>query len=103
MTRIALEDAAKAMSGLQALRAAMTDDLDDVESYIEAHTVAAQSDAPAAEEMAVYQVMRASLYSGLACINEVLGWVKLMTENDPNGNVSESLKSLPTVPVFSIH
>ncbi|TFW20808.1 hypothetical protein E4L96_09920 [Massilia arenosa] len=101
MTRIALEAAADALAGLNALRSAMTDDLEDVESYLD------QADAPrdpAAEaDLAVYHVMRASLYSGLACINEVLGWVKLLADSAPEGEFSETLKALPPVPVFSIH
>jgi hypothetical protein len=53
--------------------------------------------------MKVYCVARAALYSGLASINEVLGWVHLMAEKDAEGNVSEAVKMLPTVAVFSIH
>src|SRR5437762_931498 len=104
MVKIGLEDAGDAVSSMQSLRLAMTADLDDIESRIEALADSPLADSETGiDEMAVYYVMRASLYSGLASINEVLGWVQLMTEKDSEGNLSDTVKSLPSVPVFSIH
>jgi hypothetical protein len=104
MEKIDIRHADAAMSSMQALHSAMTLDLGDIEQRME--TLAESPTAHSAfgiEEMSVYYVARAALYSGLASINEILGWVHLMTEKDSEGNVSDAVKSLPTVPVFSIH
>lgn len=97
-------DASDAVSSMQALRVGLTEDLDDIENRIHelAQSPLATSDS-GISEMQVYCVTRAALYSGLASINEVLGWVRLITAKDSEGNVAEVVKSLPTVPVFSIH
>lgn len=104
MERMDLCDASDAVSSMQALRHGLTEDLDDIENRIHA---LAQSPLATSEsgiiEIQVYYVARAALYSGLASINEVLGWVRLMAAKDPEGNVADVVKSLPTVPVFSIH
>jgi hypothetical protein len=104
MEKMDLVDTTDAVSSMQALRAALTEELDDVESRIQE---LAQSSSATSEsgisEMQVYYVARAALYGGLASINEVLGWVHLMAAKDAEGNVAEVVKSLPTVPVFSIH
>jgi hypothetical protein len=104
METIEVCDAGDAVSSMQALRSAMTVDLDDIEQRIESLSSSPWTDSESAiEEMKVYCVARAALYSGLASINEVLGWVHLMAEKDAEGNVSEAVKMLPTVAVFSIH
>lgn len=104
MEKININDADAAMSSMQSLHSAMTLELEDIEERME--TLAGLPSADSAsgiEEMAVYGVTRAALYSGLASINEVLGWVHLMTEKDSEGNISEAVKALPTLQVFSIH
>jgi hypothetical protein len=105
METIAICEADAAMSSMQALHSAMTLELGTIEQRIEALAASAASAEYVAgnEEMSVYDVTRAALYSGLASINEILGWVQLLTEKDPEGNVFESVKALPTVTVFSIH
>jgi hypothetical protein len=102
METIAICEADAAMSSMQALHSAMTLELGTIEQRIEALAASAEYVA-GNEEMSVYDVTRAALYSGLASINEILGWVHLLTEKDPEGNVFESVKALPTVTVFSIH
>jgi len=104
MERMDLCNATDAVSSMQALRDELTEDLDDIEKRMHelAQSPLATSDV-GISEMQVYCVARAALYSGLASINEVLGWVRLMAAKDSAGNVSEVVKSLPTVPVFSIH
>jgi hypothetical protein len=104
MERMDLCDTTDAVSSMQALRDELTEELDDIEKRMDdlAQSPLAMSDAGIGE-MQVYSVARAALYSGLASINEVLGWVRLMASQDSEGNVSEVVKSLPTVAVFSIH
>jgi hypothetical protein len=99
-----LNDASDAVSSMQALRMALTEDLDDIECRIQelAESPDAATDT-GMSEMQIYCVARAALYSGLASINEVLGWVRLITAKDSEGNAAEVVRALPTVPVFSIH
>jgi hypothetical protein len=80
------------------------EDLDDIGNRIHelAQSPLATSDS-GISEMQVYYVARAALYSGLAGINEVLEWVRLLAATDSEGKVAEVVKALPTVPVFSIH
>jgi len=104
MEKMDLCDASNAVSSMQALRTEMTGDLDDIENRIrELAQSPLASSVCGIDEMRIYCVARAALYSGLASINEVLGWVRLLTEKDSEGNVAEVVKSLPTVAVFSIH
>ncbi len=104
MKIIDLCDASNAVSSMQALREGLAEDLENIENCIRelAQSPLATSDS-GISEMQVYYVARAALYSGLASINEVLGWVRLMAAKDSEGNVAEVVKSLPTVPVSSIH
>jgi hypothetical protein len=104
MEKMELGDATDAVSSMQALRTVLADDLDDIEHRIHelAHSPLAASE-NGISEMGVYYVARAALYSGLASINEVLGWVHLVAAKDAEGNVADVVKSLPIVPVFSIH
>lgn len=104
MERMSVGSASNAVSSMQALRASLAEDLEDIEHRI--HELA-QSPAIASEdsmrEMQVYYVARAALYSGLESINEVLGWVRLMAPSDAEGNAPAVVRDLPTVAVFSIH
>jgi hypothetical protein len=104
MEKMDLGDTTDAVSSMQALRELLTEDLDDIESRIrELAQSSLATSQEAISEMQVYYVARAALYSGLASINEVLGWVHFVAAKDAEGNVAEVVKSLPTVPVFSIH
>jgi hypothetical protein len=104
MDTIDLCDAGDAMSSMQALRSAMTAELEDMETRMQELSDSSLADSTdAIDEMAVYCAARTALYSGLASINEVLGWVHLMTEKDPEGNTAEAIRSLPTIQTFSIH
>ncbi|HJV84957.1 MAG TPA: hypothetical protein VJ698_05740 [Noviherbaspirillum sp.] len=104
MERMNLGDASDAVSSMQVLREELVEDLNDIEKRIDelSQSPLAASDS-GITDMQVYRVARAALYSGIASINEVLGWVRLMAAKDSDGNVAEIVKSLPTVPVFSLH
>lgn len=104
MAKMDISNAVDAVSSMRALRLAMTNDLDDIENSIYELAQSEHADsADTTEELKVYCVARAALYSGLASINEVMGWITLMTEKDPEGNSAEILKALPTVPIPSIN
>ncbi len=103
MENMKLGDISDAVSSMHALRESLTAELDDIEDRI--HELAQSPGATTASvlsDLSVYYVARAALYSGLASINEVLGWVRLMAATDSEGNMADLVKSLPTVPVFSL-
>jgi len=104
MQKININDADAAMSSMQSLHSAMTLELEDIEERMETLAGLPSADSTAGiEEMVLYGVTRAALYSGLASINEILGWVHLMTEKDSEGDIHEAVKALPALQVFSIH
>ena len=98
-------EAEDAVSSMKALQSVLTEELEDIESRIGELTEddLALSPGEADEEVKICCVARAALFSALASINEVLGWVHLMAERDSNGNVAEVIRALPIVPAFSIH
>jgi hypothetical protein len=98
-------EAGEAVSSMQALQSALTEELEDIERRINAlgEDEFPLSRSEADNEVKLCYVARAALFSALASINEVLGWVHLMVEKDSEGNVTEVVRSLPTVPMFSIH
>jgi len=104
MAKMDISHTVDAVSSMRALRLAMTNDLDDIENSIYDLAQSGQAESPGGmEELKVYYVARAALYSGLASINEVMGWIHLMAEKGPEGNSTEILQSLPTVPIPSIN
>ncbi|NEX63135.1 hypothetical protein [Noviherbaspirillum galbum] len=104
MAKLNICEASDAVTSMQALRNVLREDLDDIERRI--HELA-QSGLATSEvgvsEMNIYCIARAALYSGLAGINEVLGWVHLMADKDSDGNAPEIVRSFHTVPAASIH
>lgn len=96
-----------AIASMQALREALAQDLAEIENLIQ------ESESPEEfsstrldleeEDLQVYYIARAALFSGLASINEVLGWIHLMAEKDAEGNEPEAVRSLPVIPVWSIN
>jgi hypothetical protein len=104
MRRMDIADATDAVTGMLALRAVLTEELDNVETSIQAiaDSEHARSDA-SREELSVCFVARAALYSGLAGINELLGWINLLTEKDAEGNAFDMTRLLPAMPAWSIN
>lgn len=97
-----------AVAAIEALHAALTYDLEDVEAKIRGlgHSIPlrpAPGPAPAAGDIAGYYEARAALHSGLASIAEVLAWIACKTEEDPEGDVAVATQPLPTLRGYSIH
>ncbi len=90
-----------AVSGISALREVLADDLLDVEYRLDELNRSSTPMTPGKqEEILVYQTARTALLSGLASIDEVLGWVHLVAEKDANGNEIDSVLSLPNLSVM---
>jgi hypothetical protein len=104
MRKMDIADATDAITGMLTLRAVLTEELDNIETSIQeiADSDKANSDARM-NDLKVYLVARAAVYSGLAGINELLSWVSLLTERDADGNAFEVTKLLPVMPAWSIN
>jgi hypothetical protein len=104
MRRMDIADATDAITGMLTLRAVLTEELDNIETSIQeiADSDKVNSDA-GINDLKVYWVARAAVYSGLAGINELLSWVSLLTEKDAEGNAFEVTKLLPAMPAWSIN
>ena len=101
---MSIQHAIDATSSMRALRRELAEDLDHVESRIHELTTSLHADSRSTvEELEIYFKARAALYSGLASVTDVLGWVHLMAEKDAYGNDIDPVRSLPTVPVSSIN
>ncbi|MGO4477431.1 hypothetical protein AB4Z32_14380 [Massilia sp. 2TAF26] len=97
-------DTDDAVAALHALHSALADDLEELEARISAldpslAAVALQE----RHQMANLVEARTALYSGLASIEEVLGWVQWKTEEDPEGDVAVAMQPLPTLRGYSVH
>jgi hypothetical protein len=104
MRKMDIADATDAITGMLTLRAVLTEELDNIETSIQeiADSDKANSDA-GINDLKVYWVARAAVYSGLAGINELLSWVSLLTEKDAEGNAFEVTRLLPAMPAWSIN
>lgn len=95
-----------AIAAMQALHAALTYDLEEVETKIRAlgHSITIEPvNTPDADEVAKYYEARTGLHSGLASIAEVLAWIEWKTEEEPEGEVAVATQPLPTLRGYSIH
>ncbi|MDB5798279.1 MAG: hypothetical protein JWP36_2181 [Paucimonas sp.] len=94
-------DTDDAVSGMNALREVLTEDLVDVEGrLLELEHSGTPVTESKKEEMLVYQTARTALLSGLASIDEVLGWIHLVAEKDADGNEIDSVLALPSLAVM---
>lgn len=93
-----------AVAAIEALHDALTCDLEELETRIRAqgYSIVLVRE-PDNVEIAEYYEARASLHSGLASIAEVLAWIQLKTEEDPEGDVAVALQPLPKVRGCVIH
>lgn len=93
-----------AVAALDALHAALTDDLEVLEAQMR---LAPQPGTLLPDEhtnaMSEHVEARTALHSGLASIAEVLAWIRFKTEVDPEGDVAVALQPLPTLRGCQIH
>lgn len=102
MATLKIQHAVDAVSSMQALHDALSEDLSHIEDRIrELDSVSSAS--TESEELNTHLRVRSALYGGMASINDVLGWVRLMTEKDINGEEYRTMWPLPTVPVTAMN
>ena len=93
-----------AVAAMEALHAALTCDLEELETRIRAlgHTITIVP-MPDNQDISEYYGARAALHSGLASIAEVMAWIQWKTEEDPEGDVAVAIQPLPTLRGCVIH
>lgn len=93
-----------AVAAMQVLHAALTSDLEELETKILAlgHSMTVLP-TPDNQELFDYYEARTALHSGLCSIAEVLAWIQWKTEEDPEGDVAIAVQPLPTLRGYSIH
>jgi hypothetical protein len=97
-------DSDAVVSALDALHAALTEDLEALEDRIRLAGQAMTADSiQAQQDIAELHEARTGLHSGLASIAEVLGWLQWKIAEDAEGNVAMAAHPLPTLHGFSIH
>jgi hypothetical protein len=99
MSKMRVRDTDEVVSGVIALRMALLDELNSVESLLNSVDAMQElgldgENRPALEEL---QRIRAKLHSGLVSVHEILGWVRTLAARDPEGNELECVQSLPCV------
>ena len=94
-----------AVAALDALHAALTDDLEELEARIrmEDHSIILAEPVQDTSRMAEYHEARTALLSALASIAEVLGWIQWKSEDEPDGELAVALLPLPTSGGYLIH
>jgi hypothetical protein len=109
MQKMRVKDTDDAVAGVTALREILVSELATIDRLIkkcEHGSLAKRTkSAPSGGEeqdqiLATYQRVRTSLLSGLASIDEVLGWVHMLAEKDPEGNELDCVRSLPQVNIL---
>lgn len=104
MNELENSDTDAVIAVLQALQEEMTADLADMERRLGAVPDPAQASPPQpGTELDELRTARVALYSGLASIREVLGWIEWITEKDPEEETSVAAQPLPTSLGFPIH
>lgn len=104
MQKMRVKDTDDAVAGVTALREILVAELATIDRLIRKCEHGGKADAgrdsEGAQVLATYQRVRTSLLSGLASIDEVLGWVHMLAEKDPEGNELDCVRALPTVNIL---
>jgi len=104
MQKMRVKDTDDAVAGVTALREILVAELATIDRLIRKCEHGADADdhrdGEGAQVLATYQRVRTSLLSGLASIDEVLGWVHMLAEKDPEGNELDCVRALPTVNIL---
>lgn len=104
MQKMRVKDTDDAVAGVSALREILASELATIDRLIQRTEL--ENEGKAREEaeqiMATYERVRTSLLSGLVSVDEVLGWVHMLAEKDPEGNELDCVRSLPYVNILPV-
>lgn len=94
-------------AALHVLHSELSEDLEQLEARIRTAAPPMNAITPVSAEadstMSEWHAARTALHSGLESIAEVLGWIRLKTDEEPEGVVALALQPLPTLRGWSIH
>lgn len=103
MATLKIHHAVDAVAGMQALHNVLSEDLSQIEASIQELDLSRSKSKSKSDDLDTHLRIRAALHGGIASINEVLGWVRLMTERDIDGNEYHTVYALPDVPVTAMN
>ncbi|MEN3291445.1 MAG: hypothetical protein V7642_698 [Burkholderiales bacterium] len=99
MEKMSVHDTDDAVTSVTALREVLASELTAIERLVQkVDQSAARNDAEEPDDLIeTYRRVRTSLLSGLASVDEVLGWVRVLAPKDADGNEMDCVRSLPHV------
>jgi hypothetical protein len=98
MEKMSIHDTDDAVTSVSALREVLTAELTAIERLMQRVDRSTPSDRTETDDLIeTYCRIRTSLLSGLASVDEVLGWVRVLAPKDAEGNEMDSVRSLPYV------
>jgi hypothetical protein len=98
MEKMSIHDTDDAVTSVTALREVLTAELTAIERLMQRVDRSTPSDRTETDDLIeTYCRIRTSLLSGLASVDEVLGWVRVLAPKDAEGNEMDSVRSLPYV------
>jgi hypothetical protein len=98
MEKMSIHDTDDAVTSVTALREVLTAELTAIERLVQRVDRSTPSGRTETDDMIeTYCRIRTSLLSGLASVDEVLGWVRVLAPKDAEGNEMDSVRSLPYV------
>ncbi|MEN3295575.1 MAG: hypothetical protein V7642_4828 [Burkholderiales bacterium] len=99
MEKMSIHDTDDAVTSVTALREVLSAELTAIERLVQKvdHSSAKNNAGQPDDLIETYRRVRTSLLSGLASVDEVLGWVRVLAPKDADGNEMDSVRSLPRV------
>jgi hypothetical protein len=98
MEKMSIHDTDDAVTSVTALREVLASELTVIERLVQrADHTGPNGKSEADDLMETYYRIRTSLLSGLASVDEVLGWVRVLAPKDAEGNEMDCVRSLPYV------
>lgn len=98
MEKMSIHDTDDAVTSVTALREVLTAELTAIERLVQrGDRAGANGKSETDDLMETYCRVRTSLLSGLASVDEVLGWVRVLAPKDAEGNEMDCVRSLPYV------
>jgi hypothetical protein len=99
MEKMSVHDTDDAVTSVTALREVLSSELTAIERLVQKvdHSAAKNGADDPDDLIETYRRIRTSLLSGLASVDEVLGWVRVLAPKDADGNEMDCVRALPHV------
>jgi hypothetical protein len=98
MEKMSIHDTDDAATSVTALREVLSAELMAIERLVQRVDRSSESGTADTDDLIEsYYRIRTSLLSGLASVDEVLGWVRVLAPKDAEGNEMDCVRTLPYV------